>query len=116
MIKCEIKDNSKQEGKAAFNGTGNGSVEISGDFAQIMNETGMLLAAIIETLAPKFEAISPMDARGNKAALEMAFLKTIEGAAIHFLCCNKSAEKIDMTNLHTFLNNQRGGNDNNNIN
>jgi hypothetical protein len=46
----------------------------------------------------------------------MAFLTAIEEAAIHFLVFNKSAEKIDMSNLHTFLNNQRGGNDNNNIN
>lgn len=115
MIKCEIKDYSRHEGKAPFNGTGNGAVEISGDLAQIMNETGMLIAAVIETLAPKFEKIARQDAK-DKEALEMAFLTAIEGAAIHFLVFNKSAEKIDMSNLHTFLNNQRGGNDNNNIN
>lgn len=110
MIKCEIKDNSKNEGKGPFNGSGNGSVEISGDFAQIMNETGMLLAAVIETLVPKFEEIAPQDAKGDKAALEMAFLKTIEYSAMHFLVCNRAAEKIDMTNLRKFLN-KRGGND-----
>ena len=114
MIKCEIKDNSRHEDKAPFNGTGNGAVEMKGDLAQIMNETGMLLAAVIETWAPRIEKISPKDAR-DKAALEMAFLKAIEEAAIHFLVCNKSAEKIDITNLQKFLD-KRGGNDNNNIN
>ncbi len=110
MIKCEIKDNSKQEGKAPFNGTGNGDVELRGNFTQIMNETGMLIAAVIESFGPTFEAITAIDARDNKAAVEMAFLKTIEFSAIKFLT-NRADKKVDMSNLSTFLNNQRGGND-----
>lgn len=109
MIKCEIKDNSKQEGKRPFNGTGNGDVEIKGNFVQIMNETGMLIATVIETYGPMFKAITAIDARDNKAAVEMAFLKTIEFSAMSFLT-NRADKKVDMTNLSKFLN-QRGGND-----
>lgn len=110
MIKCEIKDNSKQEGKAPFKGSGNGDVELRGNFTQIMNETGMLIAAVIESYEPVFKAITQIKDGSSKAMLEMKFLKTIEFSAMNYL--TKRADKtVDMSNLHTFLNNQRGGND-----
>ena len=104
MIKCEITDFLAVETKQKKEGDAH--VEIKGNFPQVLNEAGMLLAAIIQTYAPRAEKIAKLneaDKEERQLEMEMTLYKMITDATINFLIQKETTTSVELSKLKEVL-------------